>query len=199
MARVAKDPEVRRQELLDAAMALFLERGAEGTSVSAIVRRVGVAQGTFYYHFEGKDALLDELARRFAEPVGAAVSAIAGDEDVSVPVRIQHIVEVLVEAMRGSQEHLSGLLRPGNEDLHNRVGAALQAHLRPTLTSLVSQGHAAGVLDASPTGEIVELMLAAIFHLTWSHAEAQPADRLDRLADALRLLVTRTLLIRSNP
>ena len=38
--RVSKDPEIRRQEIIDAARDLFIELGYENTSVDDIVRRV---------------------------------------------------------------------------------------------------------------------------------------------------------------
>lgn len=48
----------RRRELLATAKRLFVERGFSATSVSAIVREAGVAQGTFYLYFKSKQDLL---------------------------------------------------------------------------------------------------------------------------------------------
>ncbi len=58
---MSKDPEVRRQELIVAAYELFREKGFEQVSVSDIVKKVGLAQGTFYYHFKTKNELLDAV------------------------------------------------------------------------------------------------------------------------------------------
>lgn len=54
------DPEWRvnrRQQLKEAGMAVFAEKGYHQTKVSDVVRRAGVAQGTFYLYFEGKKSL----------------------------------------------------------------------------------------------------------------------------------------------
>ena len=48
MTCTVKDPETRRSELINAAEELFLANGYEETAVSDIVRKIGVAQGTFY-------------------------------------------------------------------------------------------------------------------------------------------------------
>ena len=56
--------DARRRELIEAARALFVEQGYEGTSVAAIVQRAGVAQGTFYLYFEGKARVLAHLQGR---------------------------------------------------------------------------------------------------------------------------------------
>jgi AcrR family transcriptional regulator len=49
-----------RDRILDAALALFLERGVAGTTVSDIERAVGLAAGTgsFYRHFRSKEAVV---------------------------------------------------------------------------------------------------------------------------------------------
>ncbi|WP_029897036.1 TetR/AcrR family transcriptional regulator [Desulfohalovibrio reitneri] len=57
-----------RRELMDAAMALFADKGFGETSVAEITARAGYAKGSFYRHFDGKDRLfLDILERKLAE------------------------------------------------------------------------------------------------------------------------------------
>lgn len=60
-----KPAEIRRDELMAAAEALFLERGFAATSVDEIVRLADVAKGTFYLHFRSKDDILLGLRERF--------------------------------------------------------------------------------------------------------------------------------------
>lgn len=68
MAR--KEPKEKRiSDLLEAAIAEFLEKGYEGASVDAIARRAGVSKGGFYHHFPNKEALLMEANRKLGEPV----------------------------------------------------------------------------------------------------------------------------------
>lgn len=50
---------------MDAAQALFLERGFAATSVDEIVKAADVAKGTFYLHFKSKDEMLQALQARF--------------------------------------------------------------------------------------------------------------------------------------
>ncbi|MHC5231158.1 TetR/AcrR family transcriptional regulator [Brucella sp. LJL56] len=62
-----KPAEIRRDELMAAAEALFLERGFAATSVDEIVRLADVAKGTFYLHFRSKDDILLGLRERFID------------------------------------------------------------------------------------------------------------------------------------
>jgi AcrR family transcriptional regulator len=54
----------RRGQILKAARTVFDEKGYESATVSDIVRRAGVAQGTFYLYFESKKSVVVELARQ---------------------------------------------------------------------------------------------------------------------------------------
>ena len=60
-----KPPEVRREELMDAAEKLFLAKGIAATSIDEIVAAADVAKGTFYIHFPSKEHLLIALRQRF--------------------------------------------------------------------------------------------------------------------------------------
>lgn len=55
-----------RARLLDAAARTFAERGIEAASVNEIAAAAQVVNGTFYYYFEDKAALVDELGHGLA-------------------------------------------------------------------------------------------------------------------------------------
>jgi AcrR family transcriptional regulator len=61
-ARLAKADDTRMR-LFTAGAELLATQGYHATSVEQITRRVGVAKGTFFFHFATKDALVTELVR----------------------------------------------------------------------------------------------------------------------------------------
>ena len=65
----------RREQILAAARAVYDEKGYELATVSEIVRRAGVAQGTFYLYFESKKDIVVALARRPMELVAQRLQA----------------------------------------------------------------------------------------------------------------------------
>ena len=75
--RVSKASEERKQEILDAAMRVFYEKGYENTSISDIALKLGVAQGLIYRYFKSKEALFDgaleNYAGRLADRMGEAI------------------------------------------------------------------------------------------------------------------------------
>lgn len=71
-----------RARLFDAAGAVFGDFGYEAASVTAITRRAGVAQGTFYKYFPSKHAIFVELVAEWAiemrKHLAAASTPLAG-------------------------------------------------------------------------------------------------------------------------
>ncbi len=73
-----KDTRARNErytELLSIARVILAEKGFEATTVSEIVARAGVAQGTFYLYFPSKIALVAALNQQMNEHIVAAVYA----------------------------------------------------------------------------------------------------------------------------
>lgn len=53
--------EIRKKELIKIAYNLFITKGYENTSVDEIITKAGIAKGTYYYHFESKEQILEEV------------------------------------------------------------------------------------------------------------------------------------------
>src|SRR5580693_1941288 len=65
------DAQRNYQRLLDAAVAVFAERGADDVSLEEIARRAGVGIGTLYRHFPTRQALLEAVYRDQVESLSA--------------------------------------------------------------------------------------------------------------------------------
>lgn len=66
----------RRSQLLIAARGVFAKKGYEEATVAEIVGRAGVAQGTFYLYFPGKES----LAGAFAELLSERFAVLAAEK-----------------------------------------------------------------------------------------------------------------------
>jgi len=60
---MTRPAEYTRHAIIKAAVALFAEKGFEGTGVRAIVAKAGVNQAAINYHFKGKDGLYLEVLK----------------------------------------------------------------------------------------------------------------------------------------
>lgn len=69
--------EQRPDELLDAALALFLRKGFAHTSVAEIARKAGLSKGAVYLYFPSKQAMLEGLVKRAVAPVAQRIATTA--------------------------------------------------------------------------------------------------------------------------
>jgi len=65
-----KEPkEIRINQILEAAVIEFVEKGYENASMESIALRAGITKGGLYYHFSSKDEILLKVNDKFMEPV----------------------------------------------------------------------------------------------------------------------------------
>src|SRR3954451_10699144 len=69
-----------RERMIESAVALFRERGVDGTSFADVLERSGAPRGSLYHWFPGGKAQLAEEATRYAGEVIAAGLAAALEE-----------------------------------------------------------------------------------------------------------------------
>ena len=70
--------EARPQELLDAALELFVERGFAATRSEDVAARAGVSKGTLYLYYPSKEDLLKAVVRTHLGTLIAEATDIAG-------------------------------------------------------------------------------------------------------------------------
>ena len=65
--------EERSPEILEAALAIFAEKGFAAARMDDIARRAGISKGTIYLYFDSKEAVFKALARA---SIGAQLAAV---------------------------------------------------------------------------------------------------------------------------
>lgn len=82
--------EARPDEILDAALAVFGERGFDAARMEDIAGRAGVSKGAVYLYFDSKEAVLEGLIEREVAPVAARLRALAqqGGADPAAALRL---------------------------------------------------------------------------------------------------------------
>jgi AcrR family transcriptional regulator len=139
-------PADRRTELLAAARSVFAKKGYESATVSEIVGRAGVAQGTFYLYFPGKEA----LAGAFAETVSERFAEVA-DEKTSRSRSFDAAVAKLFEAAYTVGDEFRDVFLIANrglelvEDLDEWMN--LTAPARDWIERFVREWQAQGAID----------------------------------------------------
>ena len=125
-ARSLEEKSFRRQQILDAAAALFQEVGYEGFSVALLASKAGVVKGTLYLYFKTREevflALYDQSLNRMSEAFIAQLTQdmsdrafcellydVAFGDSLYVPLqaRLEKVIEhnVSVDSLIGSKRN----------------------------------------------------------------------------------------------
>jgi len=93
--------EARPDEVLDAALELFIENGFAATRVEDVAKRAGISKGAVYLYFPSKEALLEGLVRRAILPVAdsalEALGSYEGDPRIVLTAVLKMIAHRLAD------------------------------------------------------------------------------------------------------
>jgi AcrR family transcriptional regulator len=177
-------PDVRREQLLDAAEQLLLDQGLRATTVADVAEAAGLAKGTMYLYFRSKDELLAALRARYIGRYLAPLGRRRGD----VRSRARRLVVGLVDAAAENWRlhhvlfHEAGFSEADAFfDLRQRFTALLRSGVEDGQLAIEDPDLAASFLLHGVHGTVVELV----------HGDARRGRR--RTAKALADLVDSTL------
>ncbi|MEU1592924.1 TetR/AcrR family transcriptional regulator [Streptomyces sp. NPDC005708] len=121
IARRAERPTYDRASLLEVAVAVFNERGYDGTSMEDLARRLGLSKSSIYHHVAGKEELLSLAATRALDALFAVLDQSPAP-DASATDRLRHVVRRSVEVLAAELPYVTLLLRiHGNSDTEQRA------------------------------------------------------------------------------
>ena len=83
--------EVRRHQILDAAIEVLLKQGFSGSSMNDFIRASGLSKGGVYHHFKSKEDLLMGVVNRYFEHYMAEVTAVDMSSE-SAYVQLKHML-----------------------------------------------------------------------------------------------------------
>ena len=148
ISRITKDPEVRQAELMDTAQELFISLGYQQTTVSTIVKKVGVAQGTFYYYFPSKEAILEAIFARHVTNMVTEVQSFYLEQD-TVLEKLQLFINLFYKLCYCDEPGLIGkiLYKEQQGELINKLWRQMLIITTPLLKHILEQGNQKGLTN----------------------------------------------------
>jgi AcrR family transcriptional regulator len=154
-----RDGEATRQRLLRAALELYTTVGFRATTTPAIAARAGVAEGTIYRHFSGKEHLLNEVFRG-AQRWGATV--VRETEGEGTPNRLHQIARTLFDTAARDAALTRMLLRRRDEQHLDEKSREAEREFRDALQHVVAGGRSDGAVRTGPTELWADVWLALV-------------------------------------
>lgn len=175
--------DARPQELLAAAIDLFVERGFAATRLEDVARRAGVSKGTLYLYYANKEDLFKAVVRESIVPV-------IGDAELSVAEFDGHSADLLRDVIltwwrrigstkasgiskliMAEADNFPELARFYREEVINR-GTRM-------ISSMLERGVQRGEFRSVNIPQVTQVLIAPMLMLsTWMHTIA-PCERCD--------------------
>ncbi|MBW2255430.1 MAG: TetR/AcrR family transcriptional regulator [Deltaproteobacteria bacterium] len=183
----------KRQHLLDAAEALFAERGYGNTQISEIARVASTGISTFYRYFDSKEALLAVLLEDLFGPMAhnlrdhrAGIEALSPPEQIA---RIRQTFDVVFDALLDRPKLVLTLFTSGF-GASAAVSAMVERELDALACDLVTdleRAEAYGLVVISDKLAFAKAIIGVFLHLAYDHLRTGVPTREAAIDSSVRM------------
>jgi len=164
--RYRRRKEERPQEITEAALAAFAEKGYAATRVDDVAKRAGVSKGLLYLYFKTKEELFKAVVRSFVVPKIDALVAIIDSSELSSEEFLRGPFLDFVKTLPGSP--VSVLVRlmiaegPKHPDLLQYYWDKVVSRGLAAITELLERGVENGEFQRSAVNDLPHLFVMPV-------------------------------------
>jgi len=191
--RWERRPDERPQEILDAALTVFAERGYRNTRLEDVGEAAGVTKGAIYHYFANKEDLLLRAIEQRSEEAFGRIEEIVRDKTAPVSTRLRLVVRrwfgaVTKERLAVVTLLLQGIAHEAPEAFRRWLAGGPTAAMR-LIATLVREGQERGEFRPDADADVAaRLLVSGLLQQTvWQqYAESVPDAGIEqeRLVDS---------------
>ncbi|BCC99849.1 TetR family transcriptional regulator [Bacillus cereus] len=143
MKRISKEPDVRRQELMDIGFELYMKNGMKGFGIKDVVNHAGVATGLFYYYFKSKENFVDEVLNDCIVKNMELIEEILVSNERSVMQKMKDSLDIFwtfIEKL-APYKNVSSF----QTEQHFQLEQKLFARMQPLIRQVIEEGVKTGI------------------------------------------------------
>lgn len=152
----------RKSEILDMARSMFFSIGYEDTSINNLIKKLGIAKGTFYHYFKSKEELLDELVNEVNAEIVRNISEIASLDRSPDEKLFMAISALKVENHNMITDHMH---KPENALLHQKTLNSILKDVTPYFEKIIEEGNRSKVFSCKYPKENMYIILCSAINL----------------------------------
>lgn len=130
MARISKEPEERKQEILHAAITVFSEKGYDKTKMSDIADKIGVAQGLCYRYFSSKEVLFESAIEQYAMLLTLPMQKVIRDNSLTIKQKLSYL-PVFLELEKQEKDYYKVFHSENNKKMHDQLSLKICEMMYP--------------------------------------------------------------------
>ena len=173
------------ESLLAVAVAVFNERGYDGTSMEDLSRRLGISKSSIYYHVDSKEDLLALALDRALDGLFRIADEVKASGDAAI-VRLERLVRGSVQVLADRLPYVTLLLRARGNTSTEREALARRREFDQIVADLVAEAEQDGDIrpDVDPA-ITARLLFGMVNSLVEWYRPGRPAMSATELADAV--------------
>jgi AcrR family transcriptional regulator len=173
------------ESLLAVAVAVFNERGYDGTSMEDLSRRLGISKSSIYYHVDSKEDLLALALDRALDGLFRVAKDVQADNAPAI-VRLERLVRDSVHVLADRLPYVTLLLRARGNTGSERTALARRREFDQIVAELVAEAERDGDIrpDVDPA-ITARLLFGLVNSLVEWYRPGLRATSATELADAV--------------
>jgi AcrR family transcriptional regulator len=164
--------DARPQELRDAALTLFVEKGYAATRAEDVAARAGVSKGTLYLYYAGKEELFKAVVREHFSATISDGAVMMEQHQGSMADLLRQMMWVWWEKVgQGPAGGLSKVMLAEGRNLPELAQFYVEEVIDPThrlLGALLERGIRSGEFRPMPVIEAVHVLIGPLLHIMLS-------------------------------
>lgn len=188
--RTRLTPEVRRQQILDAALAEFSAAGFTAASISRIASRAGISKANVYVHFASKDdmfeTLLEQLLNR-SRNNWSQLQGMTGVEEL-----VERLIDFAYGGLTDDTIAITRLLLTEGHRMPHLLEKWVLGQGRADRQALIDGYVANGMVKTSPLTDHFSFVMAPVVYATVAQmvlGRDKAADEVEAIKDTHRKLL----------
>lgn len=166
--------EIRKKELIKIAYELFITKGYENTSVDEIIAKAGIAKGTYYYHFESKEQMLEDVVNMMiGEKAEKAKKVVESNLDLEKKL----VYTILALRVAPDEQSVEDTINSKeNIILHKKINDRIIDEAVPILSKIVREAKETGLFKCDDNIEERVRMTLILSNEMFDHNEVKESD-----------------------
>lgn len=185
--------------LLDVAVAVFNERGYDGTSMEDLARAAGITKSSIYHHIKSKEELLERGVNRALDALNASLDSLdsvdsvnsmnGGGGGTSALERVEQAVFGAVEILVAELPYVTLLLRVRGNTEAERAAQARRREIDRRFAGFVERAVAEGSLRADVDPHLASRLVFGMVNSVAEWYRPGHGESAERVASAVVHLV----------
>lgn len=153
--------EQKKMNILEAALALFMEYGVQKISIAEIAKKANVSQVTIYNYFDSKHNLVREVFLYYVDKAMDEFDQILNG-DIAFPEKIKQIIFTKKETANQIHEDFYQYLMKEYTTGVNYIEKMYVEQIIPRLIDLFNEGKKLGYVDPNVSNEAILFFIQAV-------------------------------------